>query len=694
MTKKCYECATDLPDDVPFCGNCGQKQPENLGEYDLPENVRKYISKAIELVATADFEINSDLLSKLRKQYKVTREVHDKVAPKFFCAPAISIFFDKNSSKEGAVGGECLFRFKAENNSNSPIKVTINWDDPETPDNLDLHLASKPIGPNSSECLEGSHVLMRPGTKTIVSRAIITWVIEDEEQNYEISSFKYSLKEKESAPQTVVTNYEYKVEARIISETQIGGGKEPEVIDLEKRKEDKAEPDWEKLTLTRKLTESELRLEDILPRATNILQTNSPEALKNSASSQPSAPKSLTRPPAAVLPIPTNKPAPEVARSLFKQKRYEEAEPFFRDALAICEEVLGEEHLDTATALHELAYDLFWLDKNDEAEYLCIRALTCRENQLGSEHPDTADTMDLLASIYRDTGQLDSAEDLARHALKIRKHLLGATSLGTLESMVTLADIYYEQGNYEDAKSLYGKALDVYENHFPTQYEKCYAVMGLASALSKLGEHERAEPLFRRNLRLAEEDADPGWEANSAWELAENLTEQYFYDEAQSLYRRALSIWEALYGPDDDFFLANTLKFADFLEKCLGESEAAGKLYVHCASRLEETLGGDNPATQECLMSFALFLRTHGKYQESEKVFKKLLEIKQRGGGENELDMAMCRVEMAKLLKLWGKYKESESQFSKALPIMIKQLGESAEETREVKEQLEAFKFL
>ena len=55
------------------------------------------------------------------------------------------------------------------------------------------------------------------------------------------------------------------------------------------------------------------------------------------------------------------------------------------------------------------------------AESFFRRALEMRENVLGENHTDTAQSLNNLAALYNDTKQFDKAQQLYERALTIRK---------------------------------------------------------------------------------------------------------------------------------------------------------------------------------------------------------------------------------------------------------------------------------
>jgi tetratricopeptide (TPR) repeat protein len=65
----------------------------------------------------------------------------------------------------------------------------------------------------------------------------------------------------------------------------------------------------------------------------------------------------------------------QVGYYLYVRKRYTEAEPVLKHALAMKEQQLGDEHLDTATGLNNLALLYHEQERYVEAEFLYQRAL-------------------------------------------------------------------------------------------------------------------------------------------------------------------------------------------------------------------------------------------------------------------------------------------------------------------------------
>jgi tetratricopeptide (TPR) repeat protein len=113
---------------------------------------------------------------------------------------------------------------------------------------------------------------------------------------------------------------------------------------------------------------------------------------------------------------------------LFFHRRgaYGQAEPLFREALAIREKALGAELFESAESLNKLASLLHAQGDLAEARPLFERALAINEKALGPEHPETADSLNNLASLLHAQGDLAGARPLFERAPAIREKMLAS----------------------------------------------------------------------------------------------------------------------------------------------------------------------------------------------------------------------------------------------------------------------------
>lgn len=123
-----------------------------------------------------------------------------------------------------------------------------------------------------------------------------------------------------------------------------------------------------------------------------------------------------------------------LARVYKEQDQYKQAEPLLKNAQEIFKQVSGDIDANTACILHYLAWFYKYISQYTQStqlfyaaqsEQLFQKALETREQVLGAEHPDSASTLHDLARLYQDQGKYDQAEPLFQKALEIREQQLG-----------------------------------------------------------------------------------------------------------------------------------------------------------------------------------------------------------------------------------------------------------------------------
>nr|NCR60363.1 CHAT domain-containing protein [Microcystis aeruginosa LL13-06] len=145
--------------------------------------------------------------------------------------------------------------------------------------------------------------------------------------------------------------------------------------------------------------------------------------------------------------------------------RYSEAEPLYKEALAIRKQQLGDNHPDTATSLNNLAALYESQGRYSEAEPLYKQALAIIKQQLGDNHPDTATSLNNLALLYESQGRYSEAEPLYNRSLAIRKQQLGDNHPDTATSLNNLAALYQSQDDIPQAINYLSQGLAVEEDN-------------------------------------------------------------------------------------------------------------------------------------------------------------------------------------------------------------------------------------
>jgi len=190
--------------------------------------------------------------------------------------------------------------------------------------------------------------------------------------------------------------------------------------------------------------------------------------------------------------------------------QYAEAEPFYRRALAIREQVLGPEHPSTARCLNDFARIYAAQKQYGQAESFQKRALSIREQVLGPEHPSTAQCLHNLASLYQDQGLYEQAQSFYERALNVREKALGPKHTDTAQTLNSLAALYRIQEQYEKAESFGLQALAIYEQTVgPEHPYTATNLINLALLYRVQHLYEKAEPLMKRALKIREQVLGP-----------------------------------------------------------------------------------------------------------------------------------------------------------------------------------------
>lgn len=149
-------------------------------------------------------------------------------------------------------------------------------------------------------------------------------------------------------------------------------------------------------------------------------------------------------------------------------------------------------------------------------------------------------------------GRLGDAMPVVEDALKLLRGSLGARHLYTLSVMNYLGSLRLMLGDTEGGAALFREALPLERELYPKDEQLSLTLGGLSSVLVREKHPAEALPLAEESLTLALETSG---EQSLASALAyANVASVYKweqrYDRALPLYRKALSIYERLVGPD------------------------------------------------------------------------------------------------------------------------------------------------
>lgn len=149
-----------------------------------------------------------------------------------------------------------------------------------------------------------------------------------------------------------------------------------------------------------------------------------------------------------------------LANAHYQLKEYRKGIVFYKKSIEIRKEILGEDHEDTIWSYHALAHCYYNLKQYITAISFYQKTLNIRREVLDIYHKDTAWSYHCLGLSYAQLKEYGQAIVFYKNSLKIRQKLLGEYDKDTLLSYNNLAIAYYYNKNYREALVLVRKFLD------------------------------------------------------------------------------------------------------------------------------------------------------------------------------------------------------------------------------------------
>ena len=191
--------------------------------------------------------------------------------------------------------------------------------------------------------------------------------------------------------------------------------------------------------------------------------------------------------------------AHEVAHSLgvllFQERRLAEAEASLRQALALAQGALGDEHPDIAITMNQLAYVYHRENNLAESEKYARASLAMSQRFYGKEHPDVAIALGHLAGLFLDEGKLDEAESTYREALAVSRQMLGNEHEQTATLASNLGRLLLTRGRPSESVALFREAMETRQKVLPSGHWRVFESQSwLGEALARDGDFQKAEP--------------------------------------------------------------------------------------------------------------------------------------------------------------------------------------------------------
>jgi len=203
-------------------------------------------------------------------------------------------------------------------------------------------------------------------------------------------------------------------------------------------------------------------------------------------------------------------------------------------------------------------------------------------------------------------------------------------------------------------------------------------LMSDARALQEQGSYQKAEPIWRESVNLAEVTWGPNHPLYAArlGDLGANLRYQGQYAKAEPLLRRALAINRSRLGKSHPSTIDSLSNLATDIDD-LGRYDLAESMY-------REAISLSLPKCRSntfIVGNLAYNLLNQGRYKEGEALFRRVLQLEEASSSASKQDIATDYANLASSLEKLGVYSEAEAMYRKALDLDRVSLGEGHPET-------------
>ncbi len=351
-------------------------------------------------------------------------------------------------------------------------------------------------------------------------------------------------------------------------------------------------------------------------------------------------------------------------------QRVERDHPAAAEVLRLCAflyaEAIPEELFVAGGFQHEVAEELAAADSYQ----LDLTIAALRTFSLVQRHPETR-----TLSIHR-LVQAVIREEMSEHEREMWQ-----------QRMLRLLDALFPEVTYEawrQCERLLPHVLmcaTTIPDHGGNQ-ELLKVLRKAADYLRERAQYEQAESLYQRALRIWKQPLGPEHPqvAHALFGLASLYSEQGKYEQAEPLYQRALHIWEQPLGPEHPE-MARPLNGLANLYSGQGKYEQAEPLYQRALAIDEQAYGPQHPDVAYPLYNLANLYVAQGKYEQAEPLYRRALRIWEQALGPEHPQVAYPLSGLATLYREQGSYEQAEPLYQRALAIREQHLGQQHRET-------------
>ena len=186
-------------------------------------------------------------------------------------------------------------------------------------------------------------------------------------------------------------------------------------------------------------------------------------------------------------------------KTFFKMRLYDEAEPYYLEALRLRKDILGESHPDYYKNLSSIGSLYSDMGQWMNAEKYFLEAKYIIEKNSGKEHADYTVVVQNLGLLYMQKGEFGKAEICLFEVKQIKEKIYGKVHNEYASILNTIGVLYFEMLEYGKAESYFLEALAIFEQNLGKKH------LNYAGSITNLGIFYRKTGQYEKSLaRLLE----------------------------------------------------------------------------------------------------------------------------------------------------------------------------------------------
>lgn len=313
-----------------------------------------------------------------------------------------------------------------------------------------------------------------------------------------------------------------------------------------------------------------------------------------------------------------------------------------------------------------------------KATPLLSQAYAQRKRDLGDASPETNDVLVLLANNHLALHDYADAEREINTAIEAYENNLGTKSIRLLPALPTLVEVLLHKGDTVDAEAAM-KRSEAVCSQMASLAKDCLAtnLEVFGNTYDKLEQASQSELFYRRAASIREDSYGPDdlRNARTLALLGASLISQKKYQDAEAIFKRVVEIRKQKQGPTAPETKLALLSLARNYFWA-GKYVEAGSVYSELVN-LHESSWTLPQNESDVLAEYALSETRAGRSQSAKKLYRRALENRKKTEGYEDSGAADLQVRLAELLLLDQDYDEVLSLANQALIYYSKELGDS-----------------